>query len=155
MKLHYFIFITIISLALPGCATQSVKEAPGEKLKPGDASIVGSVILYPGASFPVATYPPGVKPPRLIRGLGPHYPSDSIGGYVTVEFIVDPNGRVASAMAIQSPDPALSAAVVDAVSQWKFVPSEMNGEKVNIRTWQMLYYPGVSGVSQETSAFVR
>jgi outer membrane biosynthesis protein TonB len=39
---------------------------------------------------------------------------------------------VVSAKAIESPDPILSKAAVDAVMQWEFVPAEKNGKKVNV-----------------------
>jgi len=59
--------------------------------------------------------------------------AEGIVGVVTVRYVVDTNGNVVSPVVMKSPDPRLSKAVLDAIFQWKFVPGEKNGHKVNTR----------------------
>jgi len=66
--------------------------------------------------------------------------AEGIVGVVTVQYIVDTNGNVVSPVVIKSPDPRLSEAALDAISQWKFVPGEKNGHKVNTRAEQSLTF---------------
>ena len=75
--------------------------------------------------------------PKLIYAVNAVYPAElrkeGVIGVVTVQYVVDTNGNVVSPTVIKSPDPRLSQAVLDAISQWKFAPGEKNGHKVNTR----------------------
>jgi TonB family protein len=129
MKIYHFISIASVCLALFGCATQqpTTKSTPGAILNPEDIPSTKSAV-------PVSS---GDKLPKLIHAVNAVYPkvvrSEGIVGVVTVQYIVDTNGNVVSPVVIKSPDPRLSKAVLDAISQWKFVPGEKNGHKVNTR----------------------
>jgi len=129
MKICHFISIVSACLALFGCATQqpTTKGTPGAILKPEDIPSTESAV-------PVSS---GDKQPKFIRGVNAVYPLEErkkgIVGIVTVQFIVDTNGKVVSAKAISYPDQVLAKAAVDAISQWEFLPGEKNGRKVNTR----------------------
>jgi TonB family protein len=127
MKISRFALIVIAGSALFGCATPpSTKNTPGAAIKPED----------------LPATPPNFtndldRPPKAIRAQNPVYPPGllkrGVTGVVTVVFVVDTNGDVASATAVNSPDPLLSEAAVNAVLQWKFLPGQKNGKKVNTR----------------------
>jgi TonB family protein len=127
MKILYFISVVSACLALPGCATeQSANGIPGATLNPETIPVV-----------PPASLNPGDKMPKLIYAVNAVYPAElrkeGVIGVVTVQYVVDTNGNVVSPTVIKSPDPRLSQAVLDAISQWKFAPGEKNGHKVNTR----------------------
>ncbi len=75
----------------------------------------------------------------VMEGLRIHYvrpviPGDlQKQGDVTVEFVVDTDGRVRKASAIEG-DPMLARAAVEAVRQWKYTPYILNGEPVEVET---------------------
>jgi TonB family protein len=77
------------------------------------------------------------RPPKLIQAVNPIYPLEPkmlrITGVVVVMFVVDTNGKVRVPTVIESPDPRLSKAAVDAILQWEFLPGVRNGKKVNVR----------------------
>jgi protein TonB len=50
-----------------------------------------------------------------------------VQGVVIVEILVDPNGDVADVRVLRS-IPLLDEAAVEAVRQWRFMPTLMNGE---------------------------
>jgi zinc protease len=78
----------------------------------------------------------GLGAPRPIRQNKANYPAalraKGITGVVTVEFVVGADGRVVSAKAIKSPDPAFSKAAEEAVLSWEFVPGVKDGKKVSV-----------------------
>ncbi len=66
----------------------------------------------------------------------PQYPTDAqsagIKGVVVAEIVIDPSGNVADAKIVQS-IPLLDEAALQAVRNWRFVPSVVNGEAVPVR----------------------
>lgn len=77
------------------------------------------------------------RTPQPIQQDKPVYPSSlrakGIKGTVLVEFIVDAEGKVATAKAIQSPNDEFSKAAEEAVLKWKFVPGMHDGKNVPTR----------------------
>ena len=71
------------------------------------------------------------RPPSVVKMATPTYPAElrkkGIEGTVIVDFIVDETGAVVGARITSSPDPALSALVLDEAQGWKFVPGVQNG----------------------------
>jgi protein TonB len=71
-----------------------------------------------------------VKAPTKIRDVKPAYPPVArdarVQGVVIVEAIIDPTGRVADTRVLRS-IPLLDEAAVDAVRQWQFMPTQVNG----------------------------
>jgi RNA polymerase sigma factor (sigma-70 family) len=73
--------------------------------------------------------------PRALVQAAPIYPLglrfDSAAGEVNVQFIVDTNGDVVDATAVNSTDPAFEESAVEAVRKWKFTPGKKDGQTVN------------------------
>jgi TonB family protein len=76
-----------------------------------------------------------IKAPIKITDARPVYPEDAraagISGVVIIEARIGVDGGVEEARVIKS-IPALDQAALDAVKQWKFVPTLMNGEPVAV-----------------------
>jgi TonB family protein len=71
-----------------------------------------------------------LKTPAKIRNVPPVYPPDAmanhVGGVVALEAIIDEGGLIAGVRILRS-IPALDAAALDAVRQWQFTPTLLNG----------------------------
>jgi protein TonB len=74
-----------------------------------------------------------VKEAKLISSVAPLYPKVAMlrgdAGVVTVDATVNELGKVVTAKAIDGPA-SLRTAAVDAVTQWKYQPSTLNGKPV-------------------------
>jgi TonB family protein len=72
------------------------------------------------------------KQPVAISRPPPQYPFElkqaGITGTVIVEFTIEKDGSVSHILIVRSPNPLFSAAVVAAVSKWKFEPGIRHGE---------------------------
>ena len=77
----------------------------------------------------------GMQPPRKVVDVPLVYPPIAIAarkeGVVILEAIIDAHGNVQSVRALRS-DPLLEQAAVDAVRQWKYTPTLLNGVAVPI-----------------------
>jgi protein TonB len=71
-----------------------------------------------------------VRPPIRIKEVAPVYPaiaqSARVQGDVVIEATIDENGKVADARVVKSV-PLLDQAALDAVKQWEYRPSLLNG----------------------------
>jgi protein TonB len=97
------------------------------------------------AAIPQPTAPPPgpvriggqIKPPRLIFSALPIYPSVAkqagIEGDVVVDASIDKTGHVVATKVIAGPL-MLRQAAVDALRQWKYEPSLLNGEPIAMQT---------------------
>jgi protein TonB len=76
-----------------------------------------------------------IKAPAKIRDVRPVYPQEALdaraSGVVILEAIVDPEGNVKTARVVRS-IPILDQAAIDAVKQWQFVPTLLNGVAVPV-----------------------
>jgi len=76
-----------------------------------------------------------VLEPRKIRDVKPVYPAAAqaagVQGVVILEVIIDVDGSVRSAKILRSV-PMLDQAAFDAVSQWRFTPTLLNGQPVPV-----------------------
>jgi TonB family protein len=76
-----------------------------------------------------------IKPPAKVRDVRPLYPPDAmrarVQGVVILETMIDPSGRVMDAKVLRS-IPMLDEAAVDAVLQWEFTPTLLNGAAVPV-----------------------
>ena len=81
----------------------------------------GQQALRVGGQIPV---------PTKIRDARPAYPQEALDarimGMVIIEAVIDTQGAVRSARVLRSV-PALDQAALDAVRQWKFAPTAMEG----------------------------
>jgi TonB family protein len=72
-----------------------------------------------------------VIPARKVADLRPQYPPSAsqrgMEGIVIAEAVIDEQGSVGDVRVLRSVDDQLDAAVVDALRQWQFVPTMLNG----------------------------
>jgi TonB family protein len=76
-----------------------------------------------------------IKPPTKITDVKPIYPADAqaarVQGVVILEATIDSVGNVRTAKVLHGP-PLLQQAAVDAVQQWQFAPTLLNGVAVPV-----------------------
>jgi len=104
--------------------------------------IVGGVV----GGLPEAPPPPpppqapvrvggNIRPPQKIRDVKPVYPSIAqsarVQGVVIIEATIGPDGKVKDARVLRS-IPLLDQAAIDAVRQWEFTPTLLNGVPVPV-----------------------
>ncbi|MET0658592.1 MAG: TonB family protein [Steroidobacteraceae bacterium] len=72
--------------------------------------------------------------PTRIRGAAPAYPPElkaaGVMGQVTVNYIIDGEGRARVAVAMKTAHPELGAAAITAVQGWRFEPVQRAGQTV-------------------------
>jgi TonB family protein len=73
-----------------------------------------------------------------IRRVEPIYPQSAramrIGGAVVIAAIIGKDGKIKDAKIVTSPEASLSAAALDAVQQWRYEPTVMDGQPVEVHT---------------------
>ena len=78
-----------------------------------------------------------VQPPRLVTRVEPRYPQlalmSHVEGVVTLRGVIAVDGHLAS-LAIESGNPLLTAAALDAVRQWRYAPTLLDGVPVELDT---------------------
>jgi len=78
----------------------------------------------------------GFKAPRKIRDAKPVYPAGALPlhaqGAVLIEAVIGPDGKVQDARVLHSVLALLDQAALDAVRQWAYEPSVLNGEAVSV-----------------------
>ena len=76
-----------------------------------------------------------VKEPKKIKDVKPAYPEDAknagVQGIVILETIIGTDGSVQEAKVLR-PVPMLDKAALDAVIQWRYTPTLLNGEPVEV-----------------------
>jgi protein TonB len=76
-----------------------------------------------------------IRSPTQIKKVNPVYPpiaqSARVQGVVIIEAIIGPDGRVSEAKVLRS-IPLLDAAALDAVKQWVYTPTLLNGVPVPV-----------------------
>jgi protein TonB len=74
-----------------------------------------------------------IKPPAKIRDVRPVYPPEAlearVQGVVIAEVRIEGDGRVSDAKILRS-IPMLDQAALDAIHQWEFMPTLLNGAPV-------------------------
>jgi len=74
---------------------------------------------------------------KLVKDISPVYPpaakAAGIEGTVTLQVVIEKNGHVSSVKAVAGP-PILRQSAVDAVTEWVFEPTILNGEAVVVKT---------------------
>jgi protein TonB len=105
--------------------------------------VVGSVGVVP--DVPIPTPPPAVtrplpvggriKKPTKVRHVPPVYPviaqQAHVEGIVIIEAVIGVDGRVKEARVLRS-KPLLDQSALDAVRQWEFTPTTLNGVPVPV-----------------------
>jgi TonB family protein len=99
--------------------------------------VAGGVV---GAPAPPPPPPPvrvsgDVKPPEKVKDVKPVYPDVAqaarVQGAVVLEVVIDPTGGIREAKVVRS-IPLLDQAAIDAVKQWQFTPTQLNGRAVPV-----------------------
>jgi TonB family protein len=76
-----------------------------------------------------------IRPPAQLRRINPVYPPDAIAsriqGVVILETVIERDGTVSEARILRS-IPALNQAATDAVKQWVYTPTLLNGVAVPV-----------------------
>jgi TonB family protein len=76
-----------------------------------------------------------IKAPTKIKDVTPVYPAIAqtarVAGAVTIEATIGPDGKVTDAKVVRS-IPLLDQAALDAVRQWEYTPTLLNGEPVPV-----------------------
>ena len=97
------------------------------------AALVSTVV---GAQAPRLRVGGEIKRPDKVVHVDPVYPEQAkagrIEGMVIVEAVIATDGTVMDLDVIRSAHPLLDAAAVEAVSQWEYTPTELNGERVEL-----------------------
>lgn len=80
----------------------------------------------------------GIQQTKLIKQVKPVYPADAkaegVEGLVRLNVRIDKEGLVAETEVETSPDARLAEAAVEAVSQWVYAPTLLNGDPVEVLT---------------------
>ena len=78
---------------------------------------------------------PYISPPQRIKNVNPVYPadaqSDRVQGVVIIEATIGADGKVTEAHVLRS-IPLLDGAALDAVRQWEYAPTILNGVPVPV-----------------------
>ncbi len=106
--------------ALSGSGTGGAGVISNEALKQGAADAASKMLNNAGLDKqPRATYKPAPKYPPAAGGRE---------GSVTVQFVVQANGRVSNARVVESTSSVFDSAALEAVSKWRFEPGERGGQ---------------------------
>ena len=72
-----------------------------------------------------------VVPARKVSGLGPQYPVSArdrgVEGVVIAEATIDEQGSISDVRLLRSVDEQLDTTVLEAVRQWQYLPTTLNG----------------------------
>lgn len=119
--------------------------APPPPLDPGFSTVEGVPILGDAGDATPLLAPPVKAPPVRVGGtisrperihyVAPEYPALALAarreGTVILEAVLDTDGSVREARVLRS-IPLLDAAALEAVQQWRFTPTLLNGEPVPV-----------------------
>lgn len=108
------------STALPGFAGTNAASLPAPTMQPeGPVKIGGNV-----------------KEPKLINAIAPVYPasarSSGVQGDVVVDTTIDKTGKVVKMHVVSGPL-MLRTSALDSLKRWKYEPSSLNGEPVEVQ----------------------
>jgi protein TonB len=125
-------------------------ETPGVAAGDDPAPVPGAGFVDSGTTVPFTPPPPPPPPavshaplrvggsislPTKISTVAPVYPSLArsarVSGVVIIEVVIAEDGRVRDARILRS-IPLLDQAALDAVEQWRFTPTLLNGQPVAI-----------------------
>jgi TonB family protein len=97
----------------------------GQALKPVEADLNQKAPVRIGGD---------IKEPRKVRDVKPVYPAgaaENLRGFVILEAVIGKDGSVSDARILRSV-PGLNEAALDAVRQWMFTPTLLNGVPVEV-----------------------
>jgi protein TonB len=124
-------------------SAHGIDESVGEGFEGVPDGVFGSVgppvaaLPPPPPPMPRQPVRPGgrIEAPRIVTRVQPVYPSiaqaSRVGGIVVIEALIGENGRVRDATVLRGHQ-LLKDAALDAVRQWVFTPTRLNGEPVAV-----------------------
>ncbi len=96
--------------------------------------VLGGVVSDTPADMVRAEY--DVAVPRFVSKMFPEYPAAArwrgIQGVVLVDYIIGKNGNVKDVIVLEEAHPLLAKAAVKAIMRWRFRPTRVNGEPVDV-----------------------
>ncbi len=131
--------ISVVAGAAPKRADSSLPNPPVL----GSAQIASDPLRQLVSSLPTAqpSLPAnlhvsrGIPQPILVHQVAPIYPAlakqDGIEGTVVLDVLVEKDGKVAS-LRVVSGNSLLATAAVRAVRQWRYQPSQLNGQSIAV-----------------------
>lgn len=79
-----------------------------------------------------------VGPANLIRVVRPAYPAElqraGVAGTVRVEAVISKEGALIGTKVVGSPDVGLTQAAMEAINQWRYRPSSLDGQPIEVLT---------------------
>jgi TonB family protein len=85
-----------------------------------------------------------ISPPLKVKDVRPEYPASlvdsGIRGVVALEGIIGTDGRMKDLRVVSSPHPELDRLALEAVGQWEFEPTTLNGQVVETRITTFVYF---------------
>jgi TonB family protein len=109
-------------------------------MKKSSLALAALMALAPAAASAKQTQEPvrvggSVQAPERVRYVAPVYPADAasarVSGIVILEAVVGPSGEVTDAKVLKS-IPLLDEAALQAVKQWRYTPTTLNGQPVPV-----------------------
>jgi TonB family protein len=100
-----------------------------------------NVVVAPARRIRLGT----IENARFIRKVEPVYPDQSkaarTGGTVEIHIVIGTDGKVKEATRI-SGDPVLVTAAIDAIRQWQYEPTLLNGKPIEVDTTVTVVFNG-------------
>jgi TonB family protein len=100
----------------------------------GEVGLISEAVAQPVMTAPVRVGG-NIRPPTKIRDVRPVYPAEALGarvaGIVILEITIDAGGSVTDARVLRGV-PMLNDAALDAVKQWQYTPTLLNGTPVPV-----------------------
>jgi len=85
-----------------------------------------------------------VMPAKLVSKVSPVYPeyakAQGIEGPVLLRAVISKDGSVMSLNVLNTPNPDLAQAATNAVQQWHYQPTLLNGEPVEVETTVTVFF---------------
>jgi TonB family protein len=85
-----------------------------------------------------------INPPLKVKDVRPLFPPAAreagVNGVVMLHAVIDTEGRMKDVRVVSSPHPALEQAAIDAVSQWEFAPTLLNGKAIDTPIHTGVYF---------------
>jgi TonB family protein len=117
---------THISITFPSPATAASEPHGGDTTTP------------PAAASPAPSQESRTQAAVLVHRVDPVYPKEAqkkgVRGVVQMVATIGTDGHVRDVMVVKSPNPALTVAAVEAVRQWVYKPTLVNGIPVENET---------------------
>ena len=113
--------------------TPGVESGPPSSVE--GVGMVAPLVPPPPEPAPLIRLHSGIRTPVKTRDVAPVYPAiariSHVSGMVILEAVLNAQGGVASVHVLRS-IPLLDQAAIDAVQQWRFTPTLLNGQPVPV-----------------------